>query len=126
MKNCMRVHYKVFISKGRNPDQITIVNYTPPGDQKLNRRQGKKGRKDNSKIKCFNCGMNGHKKQECCKEGGRSYDPKKARTKKTDDKGDEKNMNKKMALQLLCRRTGHKKGRKQTSQELVQMFKRTR
>ena len=59
-------------------------------------------------MKCINCGKAGHKKEECYKEGGGSYNPKKARGKKTDNKaGDEKNVNRMMPC-LLCGKTGHK------------------
>lgn len=37
VKNCVRAHYKAFI-KGKNPDQIAMVNYTPPAERKMNRR----------------------------------------------------------------------------------------
>jgi hypothetical protein len=63
-------------------------------------------------MKHFNCGKTGHKKQECYKEVGGSYDPKKARGKKiTEDKDDNKNANK-VAPCLLCWKTGGKIGHK--------------
>jgi hypothetical protein len=75
MKNCARAHYKAFI-KGKNPDQVAMVNYAPPAERRLNRRE--KGGKDKSKIKCFNCGKTGgHRKQECYEEWGGSYDSRK-------------------------------------------------
>jgi hypothetical protein len=54
--------------------------------------------------------MTGHKKQDCYEEGGGSggsYDSKKAKGKKTDVKGDDKNVNK-AAPCLLCGKTGYK------------------
>jgi hypothetical protein len=47
MKNFMMAHYKAFI-KGKNPNQVAMVNYTPPAEIRSDGRG--KGGKGKSKL----------------------------------------------------------------------------